>query len=337
MKRSLPNLTELEERVWSLPLDSIPSPEFDATTPELEAELLADGPDAETLWPPVSSDRTKEKQISEASTPLLQLGCRPLLSRERERHLFRKMNYLKWKANRLRESLDVFSTAVSLDDPGATTSIPWTKEPLWLRGPIGRADLSKLEQIVSLYNESVVVKNEIVAANLRLVISIAKKHLTAGISFFDLLSDGNLSLMKAVEKFDYYRGNRFSTYASWAIWRNFARSIPDERRYLDHFRPVEIDAFEGHIDDRESLWQQERADSERRAQVDRFLSELDDRERTILELRYGLDSQERPQTLRQVGREIGVTKERIRQIETRALEKLRRVAEEEHLELPEPF
>lgn len=336
MKRSESKLTQLEERVWKLPLDAIASPEFDEQiSSELEAVFLADGPDAEPM--PTASKKSDKSGFSESTVPLLQLGCGPLLSRERERHLFRKMNYLKWKANLLRESLDIFSASLTVDSSAEPTPIPWTGEKFWTDGPTAGAYREQLEQIFALYHESVRVKNEIVAANLRLVISIAKKQMTAGISFFDLLSDGNLSLMKAVDKFDYFRGNKFSTYASWAIWRNYARSIPDERRYLDRFRPVEIDSFEGRIDDRGSLWQQERAESERRFQLDRFLSALDDRERTILELRYGLDSNERPQTLRQVGREIGVTKERIRQIETRALEKLRRVAQEERFELPEPF
>lgn len=336
MKRSESKWTELEERVWALPLDAIASPEFDEqVTAEREAEILSDGPDTEPVS--AASGKLDVSGTPESAIPLLQLGCGPLLSRERERHLFRKMNYLKWKANLLRESLDIFSTSLAVDSVSEPTPIPWIGEQFWTNGPTAGAYREQLERIFALYHESVRVKNEIVASNLRLVISIAKKHMTAGISFFDLLSDGNLSLMKAVDKFDYSRGNKFSTYASWAIWRNFARSIPDERRYLDHFRPVEIDSFEGRIDDRRSLWQQERAESERRFQLDRFLSALDDRERTILELRYGLDSNERPQTLRQVGREIGVTKERIRQIETRALEKLRRVAQEEHFELPEPF
>jgi RNA polymerase sigma factor (sigma-70 family) len=71
---------------------------------------------------------------------------------------------------------------------------------------------------------------------LRLVVSIAKRHVGPVENFFELVSDGNMSLIRAVEKFDYARGNKFSTYASWAIMKNFARTIPDEHRHRDRFR-----------------------------------------------------------------------------------------------------
>ena len=74
-----------------------------------------------------------------------------------------------------------------------------------------------------------------VEANLRLVVSIAKRHVTPANDFFSLVSDGNISLIRAVEKFDYARGNKFSTYASWAIMKNFARSIPDEKHYRERY------------------------------------------------------------------------------------------------------
>ena len=93
-----------------------------------------------------------------------------------------------------------------------------------------------MDRIESLYEQAVQTKNEIVQANLRLVVSIAKRHVTASEDFFSLVSDGNMSLIRAVEKFDCSRGNKFSTYASWAIMKNFARSIPDEFKHRDRFR-----------------------------------------------------------------------------------------------------
>ena len=84
-----------------------------------------------------------------------------------------------------------------------------------------------MDRIDRLAEESLRTKNQIVQANLRLVVSIAKRHVTASEDFFGLVSDGNMSLIRAVEKFDYSRGNKFSTYASWAIMKNFARTIPD--------------------------------------------------------------------------------------------------------------
>ena len=79
------------------------------------------------------------------------------------------------------------------------------------------------------------VKNQITRANLRLVVSIAKKHLAGPQTLFELISNGNVSLMRAIEKFDCARGFKFSTYASWAIMKNFARSVPRERYLLDRF------------------------------------------------------------------------------------------------------
>ena len=93
-------------------------------------------------------------------------------------------------------------------------------------------------------------KNQIIRSNLRLVVSIAKRHVGPADNFFELVSDGNMSLMRAVEKFDYARGNKFSTYASWAIMKNFARTIPDEHRYHDRFRTSQPELFTSAEDDR---------------------------------------------------------------------------------------
>ena len=81
-------------------------------------------------------------------------------------------------------------------------------------------------QIEKLYDESIATKNQIIRANLRLVVSIAKRYVGPTQDFFELVSDGNISLLRAVDKFDFSRGNKFSTYATWAIMKNFARTSP---------------------------------------------------------------------------------------------------------------
>ncbi len=103
-----------------------------------------------------------------------------------------------------------------------------------------------MDEIESLYEKSVEVKNQIVQSNLRLVVSIAKRHVNGTDDFFGLISDGNISLIRAVEKFDYSRRTKFSTYATWAIMKNFARTIPDEFKHRDRFRTAGDDAFVGH-------------------------------------------------------------------------------------------
>jgi RNA polymerase primary sigma factor/RNA polymerase sigma factor len=155
-----------------------------------------------------------------------------------------------------------------------------------------------------------------------------------GDGFFDLVSDGNMSLIRAVEKFDYARGNKFSTYASWAIMKNYARTIPDEHKRRDRFRATDTDFLQTAADRREDEYQQRLAASDRMQQVGRFLDRLDSREQTIIIRRYGLDHEREPQTLKEVGSALGVTKERVRQIEAKALEKLREAATAEAM-LPE--
>ncbi len=262
-------------------------------------------PDANTVGSEVFVEADDQNDTSGLPPYLAGLYEIPLLTAEQETHLFRKMNYLKYEASCLRATLDEEKPKVHV--------------------------MSRIEE---LYDQAVQTKNEIVAANLRLVVSIAKKHISPIAGFFELVSDGNLSLMKAVEKFDYSRGNKFSTYATWAIMRNFARSIPDEKRHRDRFRPSETEVFESTEDFRTSRSIEEKTQLEREHLVNYLMSELSDREKQILASRYGLGWNDSPQTLRQIGADMDVTKERVRQIEIRALAKLRKVAEEEHLEIP---
>jgi RNA polymerase primary sigma factor/RNA polymerase sigma factor len=228
------------------------------------------------------------------------------LTREQEVHLFRKLNFLKYKASELRKELD----------------------PAQARSGL-------MDEIERLYDEAVATKNQIIRANLRLVVSIAKRHVGQSDNFFELVSDGNMSLMRAVEKFDFARGNKFSTYASWAIMKNFARTIPDEHKRRDRFRTSQEETFSSAQDRRSDQRQLENWQSERESQVGRIMERLDEREQRIIISRFGLNRSHEPLTLKEVGAEMGVTKERVRQIEARALSKLRQAAEEERIELPE--
>jgi RNA polymerase primary sigma factor/RNA polymerase sigma factor len=229
----------------------------------------------------------------------------PLLTREQEQYLFRKFNYLKFKATRLRNELDP-----------------------------SRARSSLMDEIERLYDQAVTVKNQIVRANLRLVVSIAKRHVGPTDNFFELVSDGNMSLIRAAEKFDYARGNKFSTYASWAIMKNFARTIPDEHKRRDRFRTSQAEMFGAAPDVRTDQYGQESAQTQRVSQIGKILERLDDREQKIIISRFGLDHALEPLTLKEVGYEMGVTKERVRQIEARALAKLRQAAHDEKIEVP---
>ena len=284
-------------KVFELPLDYIPNPEF-----EVEAN-------AETICGemPVSTDAPRKIKPPAGLPPYLaSLYEVPLLNREQEYHLFRKMNYLKFKANNLRNQLDRSAPIVAL-----------------------------MDQIEKLYEDSVAVKNKIVQSNLRLVVSIAKRHVAPGDDFFGLISDGNMSLIRAAEKFDYARGNKFSTYATWAIMKNFARSIPDEFKYRDRFRTSSDEVFSMHEDARGDHLALEMDQATRTDQIRKILDTLDERERQIIVRRFGLDHRQEPLTLKEVGEEMRVTKERIRQLELRALSKLRVAAEKAHIDEPE--
>ncbi len=149
-----------------------------------------------------------------------------------------------------------------------------------------------------------------------------------------MVSDGNMSLIRAIEKFQYTKGNKFSTYASWAIMKNFARSIPQEHKVLDRYRTGNDEVFMQSSDRRGNPFEEELNNQKQHQVIMSILDQLDDREKAIILHRYGLVQGTEPQTLEQVGRQFGVTKERIRQLETRALRKLQKIAHEDSLEIP---
>ncbi len=289
-------LAERAEHVMQLPLDFIPNALFDRRC----AEEVVNQP-----YPGTDEPAKRIRRPTGLPAYLASLYEVPLLTREQEVWLFRKFNYLKHKASKLRAQLDPEKPSTRL-----------------------------MDQIDAIYEEIVGLKNRLVRANLRLVVSIAKRRVSPGDGFFDLVSDGNMSLIRAVEKFDYARGNKFSTYASWAIMKNFARTIPDEHKHRERFRAADMDMLQTAADRRTDEHQQRLAESDRLHQVGRFLDRLDSREQTIIIRRYGLDRGTEPQTLKEVGTALGVTKERVRQIEAKALEKLREAAINEAV-LPE--
>lgn len=283
--------------VMELPLDYISNEEF--FDPSRQRKIMGPTP---------KLDRRPSKPRVPAGLPpyLASLYDIPLLSKPQEVHLFRKMNYLKHQANQLREGLNP-----------------------------AKPDARELGRIERLYEQAVAVRSAIVEANLRLVVSIARHHVTAQQDFFELVSDGNVSLIRAVEKFDFARGNKFSTYASVAIMKNFARTIPKEHRHLARFCASGVEFLANIEDSGSDKGEQVVAQAERENRVDGLLKHLNERERKILDRRFGLTRGHEPLTLKQVGAELGVTKERVRQLEGQAIRRIRKsVAETERQRAP---
>lgn len=283
-------------KVMAVNADYIDSPEFSA--PHAEATICGPAPEN-------AGGGFEGRMPSGLPAYLNELYRVPLLTKEQEQYYFRKMNFRKYQFSLLRSELEPSKPSARL--------------------------LAKLERLVDEINET---KSLLIQSNLRLVVSIAKRYLKSNSGFFELVSDGNISLIRAVEKFDYSRGNKFSTYASWAILKNFARSVPAEHQRLDRFRTGQDEIFAQSSEFRGSLFSDERANMSQRAIIRELMGELDGREQRVIACRFGLDEGAEPETLEQVGQKLGVTKERVRQIEVRTLEKLRRIAERRSFEIP---
>ena len=283
-------------RLKSTPIDYMDSEEFH----EEGAEKVICG-----VAPDYDESQSKVRVPSGLPAYLAELYKVPLLNKPQEQYYFRKMNFLKWRAAELQKSL---------------TS--------------RRASSSVVKKIEGLLDEANAVKNLLTRSNLRLVVSIAKRHLKPGVNFFELVSDGNMSLIRAIEKFDYARGNKFSTYASWAIMKNYARSVPAEHTRLDRFRTGYEEVFYDSQDSRGNAFAEELTNKAQRKAILDILEELNGRERKVISYRFGLSKESEPETLEQVGNRLGVTKERVRQIEVRTLEKLRRIAKRKRVDIP---
>lgn len=251
---------------------------------------------------------------------------------------------------------------------------------------IGRIPLLNTEDEIKLAKRIAhgdqLAKKKLTEANLRLVVSIAKKYIGRGLSLLDLVQEGNLGLTRAVEKFDYTKGFKFSTYATWWVRQAITRAIADQARTIripvhmietinklirvqrqlvqelgreptiqeiakeldidedkvNHIikisqETVSLEAPVGEeedsrlgdfLEDKESLSPEESAIYElMKGHVEEFLEILPPREQKILRMRFGLENG-RSHTLEEVGQEFGVTRERIRQIEAKALKKLER-------------
>jgi RNA polymerase primary sigma factor len=292
------------QRLMERPIEYLPNESFG--NPAIEETMVAPMPELEEF----ETARRAMRIPKDAPPELAACYATPLLSKPQEQHLFRKMNYLKYRAAKL---LDGMKT------------------------PTGRINTQKvrtqdLDQIDTYLKKANEIKDLLIACNMRLVVSIAKRHAAQTDNFFELLSDGNMSLMRAVEKFDFSRGNKFSTYASWAIMKNFARSIPEEKTRRERYVTGNEEFFDATPDQRTDEQEVVQAAEQASYKVNRLLEYLDPREREIIRLRAGIDSAE-GMTLEKIGEKLGITKERVRQLNVRAMKKLRGLVDRQKDEL----
>jgi RNA polymerase sigma factor (sigma-70 family) len=292
------------EQIRDLLIEFVPHPLFE----QQAAEAAANGHplEIETLEPaaplPLRPSNDASDRPAGARGYMASLYDTPLLTRDEEAALFRRLNYVKYRATVLRATLDP-----------------------------ARLDVPLLDDIELLLAEADRTRNQIWRANLRLVVSIAKRYVNPENCFEDLVSDGNMSLLRAIECFDISRGYRFSTYATWAIRKNFHRAITKRHRDRTRFATVDESLLVAAPDRAAPAGPPQQAGATRHA-LARLLDRLPDRERLVVSARFGFDAGEHPQTLQQIADRLGVCKERSRQLLLRALGRLQSLAEETGLE-----
>lgn len=252
---------------------------------------------------PDFSDPSKSAEI--LSEPLADLAQAPggTVTAQQEARLFCRYNYLKYLAAQRRRQLPP------------------------------KPSLRALKEIVTLLDQAEQVKQAILRLYTPLVMRIAGRHARSGMPFGELVGDGMLALMSAVEKFNYLRGHRFSTLAGWVIAKDFARKLPAESARPD--RAGRSDVQNVSSEAAAAIPSAETVEQAQRDLLTVIENHLDPREQFIIIQHFGLSRsviRNKPMTLKEIGERLNLTKERVRQIELVALHKLRRVLSPEQFE-----
>jgi RNA polymerase primary sigma factor len=283
------------ETVAEVPQEPVFYVFHDAFTESSRDDLLY-LPSGESIY--VDRDSSTEEAIDGVGDFEL-LSDLPLLSTAGEEFLFRKMNYLLYSADQLRQR-DDFPSA------------------------------RQQKKFARLLEDANSVRNHIAECNLRLVISIARKFANSSCDFDELMSEGNEILLKAIGKFDISRGFRFSTYATHSVQRHFYRYIQRHRKRstkeimstVELLNEVPGETIDSGIEE----WIRE--EHRMTELIARMAERLDEREQIVVEGRYGLTGNGKPRTLRELAADLGLSKERVRQLQLAAVEKLRELFDE---------
>jgi RNA polymerase sigma factor (sigma-70 family) len=294
-------LVERAEKILDTTLRVFPHPDFDDKSKI--PDILGNIPDAkafEALKKKVANLR--KSNLSPEMRPCYE---EPLLTREQEYHLFRKMNYYKYKAKLLKTNLN----------------------------PKRLLSERRIEQIEYYLSKAAEVRNQIANSNFRLATQILRKDIN---HFHDpgvteaFLSDAYLDVLKAVDYFDYNLGNKFSTYCTWVIKKNFFRAVKNHQRIMETQRSGDQNSLESgfYEEDNADLEEQETKTILRKLiqKTSKTCNVRDARRQIyILEHYFGLNGKEK-HTLEQISEQLGITKERVRQLKEKFLKSMRESA-----------
>ncbi len=286
----------LMTQIMACEQDFIDSPAF--YEEEAERKIYDEAPDIQkpdTSWyHPVMDD------LSSTRNRTVKSAQQVILTGAEEKVLFHQFNYARYRIWKLQH--DVWGTPTRQPTP------------------------EQAEEILRWYRLSDRIREQIAETNLALVLAMAKRTRMSEVDFADLVSEGNMALLRAVDKFDAGRGYKFSTYACRAILKAFSRQGMKLSKYRQRF-PTDFDPKlekSNFLEVKRSTFEKDAAEEVKRIVMENR-ADLSDVERTVIEHRFGLESGEleKPMTLEQVGQIIGVTKERVRQIQNKAMEKIR--------------
>ncbi|MSR40326.1 MAG: sigma-70 family RNA polymerase sigma factor [Phycisphaerales bacterium] len=298
-------LAQIITQISVKPMDFMASSEFELEG--AESRILANAPSIErpdvTWYRPLMDDfisaRHRRARTANSQSTVLLTGAQ-------ERVLFLKYNYARWRVRQVQNTL--------------------TDE----QGELGKPSVGQAREMIKFYDLSKQFREQIAETNLALVLAMAKRVRNIDVDLSDLIGEGNMALMRSVDKFDCMRGFKFSTYACRAILKAFSRysmKVAKNRSKI----VAEFDPNMERSNHLETVRAQSERDSAREARhlVETDCADLSQLEKQVITSRFGLEKAPgTPQaTLEQVGREIGLTKERVRQIQNRALEKLRTALE----------
>lgn len=241
------------------------------------------------------------------SQDLAAVCATPLLCPEQEAQLFHRMNYLKYRAVRLRDRL--------------------------LKG---RRTAEKLDEFDWFWAEAAETRNVLIHSNTRLVVALAKKYVSSHQGFDELFSEGMVSLMKAVDKFNCSFGYRFSTYATTAVKNNFHHSIKGRQRDAYRFSTGTEKMLGTLSDHRPGDDIQDREMAEFQSAVSRFMRQLTSLKRTVFEARFGFTADGTTETLRELSKRLRLSRERIRQIQVETVQELKDWSAAHAIGIPEP-